>query len=316
MEYGFHGSPGHHAPLTSPRRKGRRVLLVAMAIVAVVAVGGVSAAVYRQSNPVAATPASVFEQALSNGLATKSYTQVNAASEGRNVNFKYDVSDVARPKMSGSMSLGTGVNATTLSGFDDGTDSFIRGSLLSQVEDPPEGVDWIKLRLGDQYPSELMENEVAKALTLPLFGIASDARYGVGGDFVFGNFSQSDRQRLLGFIQQKNIYAFDEASVVKEQLDGRDVYKYDLTIDRPGLKGLNDEVSKIAGIDMDFLDLLSLEDKSSKTTAYIGIEDARLYKVVTESATITETAQYSAYDATVIGTAPTTTFTWNQLVSE
>jgi hypothetical protein len=312
----YNGLPGQAPvfPDVPPKRKsGRKLAGLLVVLLVVIAAGGGAYAMVQQAKP---TPDKVFQKALSVSMSTNSMSE-NIKSNTANVDYKFEFSDVSKPKVSakGTTSVYDSISLT-VEGYDDAVSSYARTSYKSSsagtTKDDGQPFDsgWIQIRQDGKLPETYTDSG---NYLRGILDTVADGHIGTNGDFINGNFSPVDRQKFINTINTNRIYAYDVAKVTKETLDGRAVFKYPVKVNAKALEELNKQVAKVTGADSGFLEAVrSSTAQVLDSTMYVAIDDGHLLKVVTTDGSQTATVTYSGFETTSIGRAPKPTSKWGQ----
>ena len=108
-------NPTQPDPYTRYRSKfsQRTYWFIGLAVVVVVAAG---LSIYFTSRSTSSSTGNLFDQALSNALHTKNFTQENTSGPSR-LTIKYDVSVPSNPKVQSAGNLNQGDNVTAFNGY-------------------------------------------------------------------------------------------------------------------------------------------------------------------------------------------------------
>jgi hypothetical protein len=298
------------------RRVSNRQLGGVLAVAAVLLMAGAGA--YAMAQNAKPTPDRVFQKFLAVTMSSNSMAQTVKA-PGSTIDYKFEFSDVRKPKVSakGTTDIYRGTTLT-VQGYDDAESSYARTSYQNpqgqSAADPamPKAFDsgWVQIRENGELPATYASgNDYVRSI----LDTVADGHIGTNGDFIMGNFSDGDRQDFINFINSKHVYSYDSHMVSREMLDGKPVFKYPVQVDKVALGELNQQVARVTGADGGFLAATtSATTLRLQSTLYVGINDARLLKVVTSDGKTTATVTYGGFETTSIGRAPQPASKWGQ----
>lgn len=231
----------------------------------------------RQSN----NPEQVFNESLSLALQTRQFEQnttqeirhdepVNYGSDNSSGKILYEIRDPRSPKISYSVTQDDG----TMEAYGTSKNSYIRFTKLKS-----EDLEFLKLAgAAEQLNQWKLTRDNGKTVDpgLNMF-VPTDPRAELLGEYIFGNFNDSDRDKLLKFIKSNNLYEYDENLVKEEKLNGDPVFVYDVKLD-PGKVG---DYSKMAaqmfGISDDDVEAIIERQKVEMLFGAQPITHAKMY---------------------------------------
>lgn len=286
-------------------RSNSKVLLVSLTAVFVVALG---ASLWWQNHQ--ATPEEVFTGALSKLMSTKTVTQSTSGSDISEA-FTYDGSDVKNPKVSINVALKSSGLTNKVSGYGTLKNGYMKytsfGSSAIDDKVPTLVNKWIQLR---------KDGTVLKGVDAESEGLV-DPRVLAYGDLMMGNFSASDRDKLVHYITANKVYKYDAKHVTTSTVNGAKVYVYPVTENIPKLKELNKKVAAIMGVsDADIKTALDQLGSSGTTKLYIDMHNKQIVKYTTTQDGETVTGAYTDYDTTSLPTEPKADMTWDEFMQE
>lgn len=298
------GQPLSGMPPLPDNKKPKVVLWIAAAFVVVLIVGAIAYGLWsaNQSNP-----DKVFRSAINNAFSTKRVTQSSSDGSTSQASMQLDATNVADPKVSVDASINIFGTDIKLKGYGGLKNSYIYyssfGSATADKEFGPIIGKWIQLRKNGALPAG-----VDQSVT-----ILSDPRYIAFGDFMFGNFSNQDRQQLTDFVVNNKIYKYDSKSVTSDKVNGKKVLVYPITENTAKLKELNVLVAKKMGLKESDIKS-SLSELSSRHVSniklYIDVSSKRLVKVTLADSGQKETNEYSDYNSSKFPGEPQADLTW------
>ncbi len=295
--------PYAHIGQPPPRRRNKRkgLGLVVISLVTLVA-GGIVAIIMQGGGT---NPDTLFQTALANALSTNSYSKKSTFNQD-DIQLKQDVTDVRAPRQSGTIDLVS--LGPKLEGYSSIKNSYVRYTQFASSADPATGAllnKWEQVREAGKLPDSYTAGPGVESLF--------EARTSVMGDYIMGNFAESDRQTLISLVLAKGVYSYDASAVAPEDVDGQPVMRYDVKINGDGLRELNKKVGLIMGLPQDDINAtVNKIDPSSlgKTTVkmYISTGTQRLIKVGLTQNNQTTSVLYSSFNSTVVANEPVADF--------
>jgi hypothetical protein len=296
----------------------RKRVVTAVIVIMVVLIGAVGYLAHRQAN----SPSQVFQKSLALALSTSSVSQKqvtklsNYTPKSNTVTFtiQYDVANVGSPSVAAvetSHVLNDTFNVKT---YADSSNSY--GGVFVQTgksSDPivPTLNKWVQIRKDGTYdPNYVATKDTVSTGSLPsvAFGATlTDDRLFLLGQYIFGNFSASDRSNLLNFINANDIFKYNPKTVTTTTLNGQKVYVYHVTFNTAALSRYNEKVAKLFNISpadlQTFLRQLNLAiDKTN--TLYIAVHSHQLVQVQTNVGLEKITDSYSNYNDVTMPAVP------------
>jgi hypothetical protein len=289
----------------SPRRRSK-FLLLSLAIT--VLLTATASAMWQQSHQ--ATPDEVFTGAITKLMSTKTVTQ-SASSSTISQSFAYDGSNIKDPRVSISVALKSSGLVNKLSGYGTLKDEYLKytsfGSSAIDDKVPTLVNKWIQLR---------KDGATLKDVDAESEGLV-DPRVLAYGDLMMGNFSASDRQKLVNYVTTNKVYKYDTKKVTTSTVNGDKVYVYPVTENIVKLKELNKKVAAIMGVSpTDIKAALDQLGTSGTTKLYIDIHNKQVVKYTSTQDGNTITGAYTDYDTTSLPTEPKADMTWDEFIQE
>ena len=278
----------------SPRdsKKSQHELFVALVVGVVLAIsgGGLLVLHANQTN----NPNKVFEAALKSAYSTR-YVQQTITSSPDSETILYDLTSIKDPRISTSISQYSDGSVTKINGYGTIRNSYIEYTKVGSINDSNLINKWVQLRKN----TALLPGIDASADGY------TDPRYYVFGNFIFGNFSPSDRLTLVKYALANHVYAYKASGITKSRLNGKAVYIYDVTENTDKLKSLSRQVATAMGIKISDIALAldNLGTTSPDDKLYIEIGSKRLVKVISSLGGITSTNSY-AYNPVALPVEP------------
>ena len=276
----------------------RTYWIIGLAVVVVV-VAGLS--IYFTSRSISSSAGNLFDQALSNALHTKNFTQENASGPSR-LSIKYDVSVPSNTKVQAAGNLNQGDNVTAFNGYGTFQDTYIKFTTFTTAGKsvPPAALDkWFQVRkagfdASNGYFAVVFQNDPHAAFF---------------GDLIFGNFSKSDRDKLLIYLRQYNVYRIDSTKIQHINYRGERLAAYQVIEDKAALAGFNKLVGKMVNLPASELaqDINNLHF-AGQAKVYIS-ESTKQFVGVEVGAT---SIKYTNFGTTALGEAPTPQTTFEQ----
>jgi hypothetical protein len=293
------GNMGGSTTPVSPKQNSKNlktILPIAIVLVILVIVGCVMALVLSKST----TPTSAFNDALSNALSTKNLEQT-ASAAGSSIDIKYNVANIESPVISSAASLDLFGENAALTGYGTFSNSYIKYKTITSTEGSTASLDdilnkWVQVKT---------DGKVAANADASLEQLI-DPTYNFFGQYIFGNFSASQRSTLTSYIESNDIYKFNAKNVTKTTLNGASVYKYQVTLNTTKLTDLNNKVAAMINLPKnDYQDITSvLSDGPSSATMYVDTSSKELVKVTATTQGVTETINYKNFNDTTLPSAP------------
>lgn len=247
----------------------------------------------------------LFDQALGNALSTKNFTQYNT--DGKSyMTIQYDVSKPSDTIVRSDGKLAPSGSTIAFNGYGTFKNSFMKFTTFTSDGKPaqPGALNkWFQVRkdgfdASSGYFAALFQN---------------DPHASFFGDLIFGNFSPSDKSKLLNYIHQHNVYKIDPKKVQHTTYKGEKVAVYDMTENKDALIAFNKFVGNLIG--------LSSSDVSQDTSNLNLAGSAKMY--VSESSkqfihlqTKDSTVDYNKYGSTNVGGAPAPQTTFEQFENQ
>jgi hypothetical protein len=270
---------------------------VAMALLLLVLIGGAAFAYIMLAKP--PTPNQVFRSAIVNALSTSNLTQT--ANEGTDsVIIKYNLANVKDPSVYTTDTITfNGKLVGEIDGYGTLKNTYAK---ISHVSGAPTSLEneWIQLRNNDVLPAD--------ANPLDTLYPDYDPSYVSLGDYIFGNFSATDRNILTSYIL--NAYKYDASKVTKTKISGQSVYVYRVTLQN--LSTMNQKVAQIMGINNKTAIAYASMGNGTPATMYISTNSKQLLKVTIDG----NTATYSAFGTTKLPAAPKPAVQYDTYVKE
>jgi hypothetical protein len=267
-----------------------------VAIGLVVIVGGLLVLANRPSDP-----DKLFQLAMTNMLATRSYTQTSVSGTDV-VTIKADVNDIKQPRVAAAYDLRS--SNVSVSGYAGNGQSLIRFNSYdiknAGVNIAPIKGKWVQLKKNGQ-----ADDSGANGLG---FAGLFDPPTAILGRFIIANVATSSRNSLVETIKNTGVYSYDAKKVSSTDVNGQSARRYNVTVKNSALRNLNQKVAELAGISQEQADDIvdSKAGKGDATVAvYIGTDSQRIIKIesTTDTTSVTTTT-FSNYDTTQPGAAP------------
>ena len=266
-------------------------------------------------------PRETFNRMLQNNLDVTTYTQVfKGGSDAANfmITADGDFSDIQHSKISGVMDMhlsffGSIDVQAELIMIDD--DVYLRYKKFDVTA--PEGADGIELpsaeELLDTWVILVRDGQPTGTDDLSLAGL-SEATNTVLGEMIIGNFSDEQDDQIYTFINDNNVYSFDETAVTTETIADMEAYKYDVNIDTEQLAELIKLVAPMAmAKDTTLAGTLQSIQDTKNLAVWVSKRDQRLLKMELVDDGTTFTIEYSNYGQPFTIEAPDTDLTLDQL---
>lgn len=300
-------SPASQSPaptrsaVVAPVKRRRWLPAVAIALLLVAVSLGVWQWQSRQDSPDA-----VFRAAIAQALSTGTVTQA-ITSQGSTETIKYDLSNVHDPRL--SITTPDTINAVNvqLQAYGNSKSSYFT---ISRVEGSSQALSqvlnkWVALRQN----GKTIDGADPQLVQL------ADPAANVLGEFIFGNFSATDRARLTDFAVQQQIYHYDPTQVRHGTLNGQSVMIYSITLNSTELKAFNQQAAAMLGLGRaDTAAALDSINQLGNLSAklYIATATKHVIKVSAKIDGQATTITYSAYGRTKLPPEPKADLTWQQ----
>ncbi|MEO6761763.1 MAG: DUF1720 domain-containing protein [Candidatus Saccharimonadales bacterium] len=279
-----------------PPRHRNRLLKYAIIslVVCLVVVGGVFTVL--KLKPL--SPDQAFKSALVNALSTKSLTQQTTAKESSVESkeiVKYDLTNVKNPLVDAKVQLSADSAKVDFEGYGTLKDTYVKINELRGTESIPSTLKgkWIQINKNGITPNN--------SDTFNTMSYFYDPNYVVLGQYIYGNFSTTERKTLEDYALQKHLYDYTSSDVKKAKLNGTDVYVYKVRIDGTKLKDYNRMAAALFGInDLALNYSLGLVTDTS-AEMYISAKGGQLIQVKTSSGV---TTTYSDWNITELPSSP------------
>ncbi len=282
-------------PTHTPKQKfklNKKLLVVWGPRVAAVVILVIGMLAFIKMRP---TPNKVFASALEVALSTKQVEgQYHSADGNDNASIKYNVSDIKKPKVSVDANIQSlGVKAE---GYGNLQNTYFKITSLNTAQGSDSQIinKWVQLR----------KNGKAEA-PISSFATLGDPHIVTLGSFIFGNFPSGDRQELINFLLENNVYSYNAKAVKEEKLDKHSVYVYEVIIDLEKLKEFHIKVGMLMGLDpTDVAKNFSVFRPASSAKLYIRKDNKQLIKVAITQGESTATTDYLNYNKTDLPAEP------------
>lgn len=245
-------------------------IIVALIIIILAGLGGIGYWLMSQNS----NPTHVFDKALVNALSTKQVEQITSGSGGYQ-DLKFEVSNIRDPILSQTTKLNVfGINVT-FDGYGTTQNTFIKYDSVSNggvtVTKAPILNKWLQLKASGSLISGV-DSGTAQSV---------DPYSEFFGQYIFGNFSATQRQELVNYAEANNIYQFNAKKVTKSTLSGQSVFVYPVKLDISKLTDYNKKVAAMVGLTSDETQTVLSGFSSGPTSAtlYINIKTDELVKV-------------------------------------
>lgn len=289
---------------TEAPKKSKKMLIIAAAAAVLVIAGGVL--VWQMSTR--PTAEKVFNGAFQNSLSVENY-KLTMSSDDMGAIVKGNVSDVKNPKYESTfkVDLGDGINQEYeyYGTYKDIFAKFPESAFLS-MEIPSEQTK----EFADKWTQVRKDGKLAEGAELSFYE-AGDPYELFPGDFIMGNFKESDKQKLFDAIKEKPLYSYNKDAVKKQQLHGRDVFVYEVTANDENLLQYNNKVGEIVGQKFENAED-ALHDSEDKATFYIDIQTKRIVRVKGSQDGQKVTVDV-VYDNVKVMTQPTEQVAWSKM---
>jgi hypothetical protein len=261
------------------------------------------------------SPITVFNKALSNALSTKSFEQITSVNGSRE-DIKFNTSNVLEPVLSSNVTIDFLV-AINQSGYGTLQNTFIKyNSLKSSSGLGISSADlqnisylkkWIIVKTNGINPSG---SESVEAYIDPDFDFF--------GQYIFGNFSNSQRQQLLNYIKSNNIYQFNPKNVTTGTVNGRKVYVYQVGLNIEKLSKYNDMVASMMKLSLSNISstISSLNSIPKSETFYIDKRSSELLQISESTNGTKSTISYQNFNDIKLPSQPKPELTWSKFQQE
>lgn len=285
---------------TAPRPRFSKKFALVIAVVVLLVIIGIGAYLY------ATTRTNLFDQALGNALRTDNFTQLTTAGSSH-LTIMYDVSAPASSRVQTEGKIDLDGTVTAFDGYGTFKDSYMKFTTFTTAGKsvPAAALDkWFQVRkdgfdASGGYFSALFQNDPHTAFF---------------GDLIFGNFSKNDRDKLLAYVHQHNVYKVDESKVQHQSYKGQKVAVYAMTENQQALEGFNKLVGGMIGLSSSQLtqDLSNLH-YAGTVKLYVAESTKQFVHVSVESTPGgPTTVDYSNFGTTKFGGAPKPQTTFEQ----
>lgn len=297
---------GHGLKKVAPK------LAIGLAIIGILGAGGW----LLDKHYKAQTPEVIFQDTLLNmlattGLATNASVGPASLSQGptNTVRASLDLSVTTNPKVSTSATINFYGSQFQFKGYGDLKTNYI------SYQDLPPAVSkdivsavqgrWLKLRANG------LEGTGVPGLLQKL----SDPHYQAFGPVIFGNFSESARQKLVNYALANKVYSYKPAAITKATIDDQKVLVYPVKINVSYLKILNQSAASSEGIaPTDIQVAIDALGKYADADIQIAINASthRVVRLTATSGNIVTAIDYSDFDPTKFPDEPVTNLSWSQ----
>ncbi len=287
-----------------PRRRWIVPMLAGAGVVVVAAAAVLIVQAYRNN------PATIFNQALSNSLATKQI-QESVSSDVLNTILVLDTNNPKGPRVSTLTTKSLGAN-TYVKGY-----GSLQNTYISYASDPTNSTttptnlldQWIQVRSGGSLPAGVTLN--------PLF-TASDPRYQVVGSWMFGGFSGKDRSGLLKLAKSSKLYQIDALKIAQTNIDDHAALVYSLSVNGDKLAAYEVQAGVLFGIAKS--DVATITQGLSGTTiglkVYIQKDIRQVVRVDTTVRGLTTRVTYSGFNTAKLAAEPKANLSYSEYLKQ
>lgn len=244
----------------------------------------------------------VFNTAMQNALSTKNFQsqtkQDYQASETDTENItKYDLGDTNALKSYMQISGYSGADYT-LESYIELEQSYYRitqkeGSKATKLPQTIIG-KWAASNPDPKYSS----SDYSVVTSLP---------YVILDEVIVGNFSDVDRQQLLDFMLENQVYVFNEQNVTSQKAGSQETLVYEVNINQEKLIELNKTTGQMLGAKQDTVQAVvnrKLSEKPKKAQIFIDASTKTVNKVYFEYEAFSKTTEYGNFLTTALPEKP------------
>ena len=294
------------SPVSTPPKRRSQIIVMSVVVAALLVASG--SFMWQQAHK--PKPAEVFTGALTELMSSKTVTQ-SAGSSSLSQSVAYDTTNLKDPKVFVNVALKSNGLTNKLSGYGTLKNQYLKytsfGSSAIDAKVPTLVNKWIQMRKDGKVLTDVDGESVGLV----------DPRVLMYGDLVTGNFSASDRQKLLSYIMANKVYKYDVKHVTTSTVNGDKVYVYPVTENIPKLKELNRKVAVIMGLSpADIKAALDNLGTAGTTKLYINMNNKQVVKYTTSQDGQNITGAYTDYDTTSLPAEPKADMTWDEFVQE
>ena len=243
----------------------KKSIVISVLVLLIVAVGAIFGYVFMRDRDV--TPEKVFDRAIENSLSTKSYTTIQQyGKDGSRYVSSVDVSSVPDARVyTESVSSPDSSRMYASQAFSTLNELYFREapSRSSQTA----GFVWYKSR---------SQNDDGKSSMG--FLKQRDAYGYIFGQFLIGNHSDENKQKIIAKIEELRPYTFNSDEVSTEMIDGEEVYVYDLKADVDKVVELNRYMANLLKVNAPTWEYM-ISEKVIERKYYITKKQPRLVKI-------------------------------------
>jgi hypothetical protein len=297
--------PLNFTPRPSRRPRFRRVLLISVPIVVVLAAaGGVAEWFHLQS--VHNNPATVFQDALNASLST-TQIQADTVSPDSGTQVDYDFSSLTDPIISSQSTVNLYGANFQIEGYGSAQNTYISYAKFPAVI--PASITnvaqnaWVQLRANGAIPPTVSGT----------LNNLADPRYQAFGPLVFANIPEAARARLVNFLLAQHVYAYRTTQVHRSTLNGAAVYVYPVTFSVSYMQIFLQSVAvseKFSPADIQAAINAVSGLKGDMMTLYVSASTHRFVSMSLQQAGQTTTTDYSNYDNVTLLAEPETNLSW------
>ncbi|HET8709637.1 MAG TPA: hypothetical protein VFL85_05170, partial [Candidatus Saccharimonadales bacterium] len=165
-----------------------------------------------------------------------------------------------------------------------------------------------KSLLGKWVVVDTSGGDASLADSLSIMQDVYDPNYAMLGDYIFGNFTPTQREELEKYVLGSKLYSYDPAKVTKSKRDGQAVYVYKVKTDGKKLLDYNKKVAAMMGIGADKLDTVTMFLDTQEVAMEVSIKDEQLVHVTLDAGSVT----YSGWNTTTLPQEPKPDLTFKQ----